>query len=47
LQQSLDPQCLLFIDETWIKTNMTPLRGWGPKGKRLAELRTPLATGAR
>ena len=26
---------LVFIDETWIKTNMAPLRGWGPKGKRL------------
>jgi len=25
----------VFIDETWIKTNMAPLRGWGPKGERL------------
>ncbi len=25
----------MFIDETWVKTNMTPLRGWGPKGRRL------------
>ncbi len=32
---SLDPRKLVFIDETWIKTNMAPLRGWGPKGKRL------------
>ena len=24
-----------FIDETWIKTNMAPLRGWARKGKRL------------
>jgi len=24
----------VFIDETWIRTNMAPLRGWGPKGKR-------------
>ena len=31
----LDPQHLVFIDETWIKTNMAPLRGWGKKGKRL------------
>ena len=31
----LDPQRLIFIDETWIKTNMAPLRGWGPKGRRL------------
>ena len=29
------PRRLVFIDETWIKTNMAPLRGWGPKGKRL------------
>ena len=26
----------MFIDETWIKTNMAPIRGWGPKGVRLA-----------
>jgi transposase len=25
----------VFIDETWIKTNMAPLRGWGPRGRRL------------
>ena len=25
----------MFIDETWIKTNMAPLRGWGPRGKPL------------
>lgn len=35
LQAGLDPRRLVFIDETWIKTNMAPLRGWGPKGKRL------------
>lgn len=34
-QQRLDPQRLVFIDETWIKTDMAPLRGWGPKGRRL------------
>jgi len=34
-QDRLDPTKLVFIDETWIKTNMAPLRGWGPKGKRL------------
>jgi transposase len=34
-QGQLDPQRLVFIDETWIKTNMAPLRGWGRKGKRL------------
>lgn len=26
---------LLFIDETWVKTNMAPRRGWGPRGQRL------------
>ena len=26
---------LVFIDETWAKTNMSPLRGWGPRGARL------------
>ncbi len=31
----LDPKRLVFIDETWIKTNMAPIRGWGPKGERL------------
>ncbi len=32
---SLDPRRLVFIDETWIKTNMAPIRGWSPKGQRL------------
>jgi transposase len=26
---------LVFIDETWVKTNMAPLRGWGRCGQRL------------
>lgn len=34
-QANLDPKRLVFIDETWIKTNMVPLRGWGPRGDRL------------
>ena len=25
----------MFIDETWVKTNMAPLRGWCSRGKRL------------
>ena len=25
----------MFIDETWTKTNMAPLRGWGPRGDRV------------
>ena len=35
IQAGLDPNRLVFIDETWVKTNMAPLRGWGPKGQRL------------
>jgi transposase len=34
-QGRLDPARLVFIDETWAKTNMAPLRGWAPKGQRL------------
>jgi transposase len=30
-----DPRRLVFIDETWAKTNMAPIRGWGPRGERL------------
>ena len=26
---------MVFIDETWTKTNMAPLRGWTPQGVRL------------
>jgi Transposase and inactivated derivatives len=25
----------VFIDETWAKTNMTRLRGWAPRGRKL------------
>ena len=35
LQGRIDPSRLVFIDETWVKTNMTPLREWAPKGERL------------
>lgn len=34
-QGRIDAKRLVFIDETWIRTDMAPLRGWGPKGKRL------------
>ncbi|WP_407179807.1 IS630 family transposase [Bradyrhizobium sp. STM 3562] len=34
-QGRIDASRLVFIDETWIKTNMAPLRGWGPRGQRL------------
>jgi len=34
-QARIDPARLVFIDETWAKTNMAPLRGWCARGKRL------------
>jgi hypothetical protein len=34
-QKHIDPKRLVFIDETWTKTNMAPLRGWSPRGRRL------------
>ena len=35
-QGRIDPERLVFIDETWTKTTMAPLRGWAPRGQRLA-----------
>jgi transposase len=37
LQKRLDPKRLVFIDETWVKTNMVRLRGHAPRGQRLRE----------
>jgi transposase len=34
-QGRLDPRRLVFIDETWAKTNMAPIRGWTRRGQRL------------
>ena len=34
-QHRLDPRRLVFIDETWAKTNMTRTHGRAPKGQRL------------
>ena len=34
-QGLIDPARLVFIDETWTKTNMAALRGWSPCGQRL------------
>jgi transposase len=34
-QARIDPARLVFIDETWTKTNMAPLRGWAQRGARL------------
>jgi transposase len=33
--QEVDARRLIFIDETWAKTNMTRLRGRAPRGERL------------
>jgi transposase len=35
-QNKIAPERLVFIDETWTKTNMAPRRGWAPLGIRLA-----------
>jgi hypothetical protein len=34
-QPLLDPERLIFIDETWVTTNMARRCGWAPRGKRL------------
>ena len=34
-QGQINPKRLVFIDETWTKTNMATLRGWAPCGTRL------------
>jgi len=34
-QGRIEPERLVFIDETWTKTNMAPLRGGAPCGERL------------
>jgi transposase len=35
-QDRVDAERLVFIDETWTRTDMAPLRGWAPRGQRLA-----------
>jgi transposase len=34
---ALDPARLVFIDETWAKTNMTRTHGYAPRGARLVD----------
>lgn len=34
-QGRIEAERLVFIDETWAKTTMAPLRGWAPRGMRL------------
>lgn len=36
-QASIDPERLVFVDETGLKTDMSRLRGWAQRGARLAE----------
>ena len=36
-QATIDAERLVFIDETWTKTNMAPLRGWCLRGHRLRD----------
>lgn len=37
LQPRMDPRKLIFIDETWAKTNMTRTRGRAPRGERVID----------
>jgi len=34
---TLDPHQLVFLDETWAKTNMTRTHGYAPRGQRLVD----------
>jgi putative transposase len=34
-QGRIDPRRLVFIDETWTRTDMAAVRGWAPRGERL------------
>ena len=46
-QGRIDPTRLVFIDETWTKDNMAPLRGWGPRGERVSDTSPhPIASAA-
>ena len=35
MQLGLDPDKIVFIDETWAKTNMTRIRGRAKEGQRV------------
>jgi hypothetical protein len=47
LGELVGPRRLVFIDETWVKTNMAPIRGWGPRGARFGHLVTGKQPSAR
>ena len=36
-QPALDVTKLIFVDETWVKTNMVRMHGWTPSGERLVD----------
>jgi transposase len=40
VKKRIEASRLVFIDETWVKTNMAPLRGWCRLGQRL-KVRVP------
>ena len=40
-QARLDASHLVFLDETWTSTCMTPLRGWAPRGERCESIEVP------
>jgi hypothetical protein len=46
-QGRLDPARLVFIDETWAKTNMTRSHGRAPRGQRLVVEKPRMAAGGR
>ena len=35
------PERLVFIDETWTRTDMAPLRGWAPRGTQAHDQGSP------
>jgi hypothetical protein len=46
-QGRVDASRLVFIDETWVKTNMAPLRGWGAVERTSKQSRSLNANRAR
>ena len=46
-QTRIDPARLVFIDETWGKTNMAPIRGWCARGRGGSRQHPRTVTGRR
>ena len=36
-QRAIEPERLVFVDETGTTTNMAPRHGWGPRGERVGD----------